>query len=48
MSIKTSKWDTSDYLETPEDVVAYLNTAVGEDDPACCKPPLAMSQERAE
>jgi probable addiction module antidote protein len=34
VSITTSRWDASEYLDTPEDVVAYLNAAVEEKDPA--------------
>jgi len=33
MSIKTSKWDASEYLSTPEDVVEYLNAAIEDNDP---------------
>ncbi|MDR1264101.1 MAG: putative addiction module antidote protein [Propionibacteriaceae bacterium] len=34
MSVITSKWDASEYLGTPEDIVAYLNAAIEENDPA--------------
>ncbi len=34
MSIETSRWDASEYLETEEDVSAYLNAIVEEDDPS--------------
>jgi len=34
MTVKTSRWDASDYLSTSEDIVAYLNAALEEDDPA--------------
>jgi len=33
MSIKTSKWDASEYLSTAEDVVEYLNAAIEDNDP---------------
>ena len=33
MSIKTSKWDVSEYLSTPEDVAHYLNAIIEENDP---------------
>jgi probable addiction module antidote protein len=32
--IKTSKWDPSEYIETKEDVIAYLEVALEENDPA--------------
>lgn len=28
------RWDASDYLETEDDVIAYLNAALESDDPA--------------
>jgi len=31
--MKASKWNASDYLVTPEDVIAYLNAAIEENDP---------------
>lgn len=34
MSAMASTWDASDYLETSEDIVAYLNAVVEEGDPA--------------
>jgi probable addiction module antidote protein len=32
--IKTSKWDPSEEIETKEDVIAYLEVALAENDPA--------------
>jgi probable addiction module antidote protein len=32
--IKTSKWDPSEEIETKEDVIAYLEVALEENDPA--------------
>jgi probable addiction module antidote protein len=34
MNIKVSKWDASEYLSTPTDVIAYLNAVISENDPA--------------
>lgn len=34
MVVKISDWDASEYLETEADVVAYLNTALEDGDPA--------------
>ncbi len=34
MGIRTSIWDASEYLETEEDIAAYLNTALEDGDPA--------------
>ncbi len=31
--MKTAKYNTSDYLETPEDVALYIEAALEEDDP---------------
>jgi probable addiction module antidote protein len=33
MNIETSTWDASDYLETKEDIFAYLNAVIEEGDP---------------
>ena len=33
MAIKVSAWDASEYLETEEDVAAYLNAVMEEGDP---------------
>lgn len=30
----TKPWDAADYLKTEEDMVAYLEAALGDDDPA--------------
>jgi probable addiction module antidote protein len=32
MSVKTSKWEVSEYLSTPEDIVDYLNAVIAEND----------------
>lgn len=34
MALKTTRWDTTDYLKTPEERAAYLEAALEEDDPA--------------
>lgn len=34
MGVKISTWDASEYLETKEDIAAYLNAALEEGDPA--------------
>ena len=34
MALKTTRYDTADYLKTKKDVVAYLNAVFEEDDPA--------------
>ena len=34
MKTKVSRWDASEYLSAPEDVVGYLNAAIEENDPA--------------
>ena len=31
---KTRTWDAAEYLESPEDMAAYLEAAIEEDDPA--------------
>ena len=34
MAVNVTAWDASEYLETEEDIAAYLNAVVDEDDPA--------------
>ena len=34
MALTISEWDPSEHLETQEDIIAYLNAALEEDDPA--------------
>ena len=34
MTVSVSDWDASEYLETEEDIAAYLNAVMAEDDPA--------------
>ncbi len=34
MAVKTSRYDTADYLETDEDIAAYLDAAFEDGDPA--------------
>lgn len=34
MSMDISAWDAGEYLETEEDIAAYLNAVVAENDPA--------------
>jgi probable addiction module antidote protein len=33
-SVETSAWDAADYLESPEDMAAYLEAALEDGDPA--------------
>lgn len=33
MTLKTHPWDPVDYLETPEDMVTYLEAAIEDGDP---------------
>lgn len=32
--MEVTKWDMADYIETPEDVIVYLSTALEEGEPA--------------
>ena len=34
MAVRVTTWDASEYLETEEDIIAYLNAALEEGDPA--------------
>lgn len=34
MTVKTVRWDSAKYLQTDEDIAAYLDAVLGEDDPA--------------
>lgn len=34
MIVKTVRWDSAEYLQTDEDIAAYLDAVLGEDDPA--------------
>lgn len=34
MAVEITDWDASEYLESSEDIAAYLNAVVEEDDPA--------------
>jgi probable addiction module antidote protein len=40
MPIKTRKWDAADALATKEDIVAYLDAVLEEDDPELLKAAL--------
>ena len=33
MAVKITRWDATDYLETWEDIAAYLNAVLEESDP---------------
>lgn len=33
-ALKTTRWDSAEYLQTEEDIAAYLDAVLGEDDPA--------------
>jgi probable addiction module antidote protein len=34
MVLKTTRWDTSEYLDSPEEIAAYLEAAFEDGDPA--------------
>ena len=34
MAVKITRWDASDYLETWEDIAAYLRAVLEDDDPS--------------
>ena len=34
MAIKTTRWDSAEHLQTEEDIAAYLNAVLEENDPA--------------
>jgi len=34
MALKTTQWDSAEYLQTDEDIAAYLDAVLEEDDPA--------------
>ena len=34
MALKTTRWDSAEYLKTDEDIAAYLDAVLEEDDPA--------------
>lgn len=33
-ALKTTRWDSAEYLQTEEDIAVYLDAVLGEDDPA--------------
>ncbi|MHB8789044.1 MAG: addiction module antidote protein [Desulfobulbaceae bacterium] len=33
MALKTTRWDSAEYLKTDEDIAAYLDAVLEEDDP---------------
>jgi probable addiction module antidote protein len=37
MSLKTTRWDTAETLETKEDIAAYLDAVLEDDDPDLLK-----------
>lgn len=37
MALKTTRWDSAEHLQTEEDIAAYLNAVLEEDDPALVK-----------
>jgi probable addiction module antidote protein len=37
MSLKTTKWDTADYLKTKKDIAAYLDAVLDDGDPEMLK-----------
>src|SRR5258708_40299687 len=40
MSLKTTRWDAADYLETKEDIAAYLDAVLEDGDPELLKAAL--------
>ena len=40
MSLKTTRWDAADYLETKEDIAAYLDAVLEDGDPDLLKAAL--------
>ena len=34
MALQTTRWDSAEYLQTEEDIAAYLNAILEENDPA--------------
>jgi len=34
MAVETTRWDSAEYLKTHEDIAAYLDAVLEEDDPA--------------
>ncbi|RJX23154.1 MAG: putative addiction module antidote protein [Desulfobulbus sp.] len=34
MALKTTRWDSAEYLKTDEEIAAYLDAVLEEDDPA--------------
>lgn len=34
MTLQTTRWDSAEYLQTEEDIAAYLDAVLEEDDPA--------------
>ena len=40
MSLKTTRWDAGDYLETKEDIAAYLDAVLEDGDPELLKAAL--------
>jgi probable addiction module antidote protein len=34
MALQTTRWDSAEYLQTEEDIAAYLNAVLEENDPA--------------
>jgi probable addiction module antidote protein len=48
VTIETTKWDSADYLDTEEDIEAYLEAAREENDPALMEHGLkAVERARA-
>lgn len=41
MALKTKKWDVVDYLDSPEEIASYLETAFEDGDPAIIRRALS-------
>ena len=42
MALQTTRWDSTEYLQTDEDIAAYLDAVLEEDDPALVTHALAI------
>ena len=48
MAINISSWDASEYLESEDDIAAYLNAALEDGNPESCRPPSGTLQKPGE
>ena len=42
MALQTTRWDSAEYLQTDDDIAAYLDAVLEEDDPALVTHALAI------